>query len=224
MITVQTGKPTNIALPHLYKYMDEEFIDLFFEKGIIRLGSFNKFKDYPDEIRGDKNEGAGAFRTLSKEGDQFLLMTELGQSEYMFCTSLMNDESIKVQFNVNGSFKINKPLEFSLAISNAIVGSTQAFLGFCNYQDVRIIHNRISDFSLNEFMMLDGSLIVGGPKMNQRSNEIIGNGIDLLFLKENKYQTQAEFRFIWSVNKKFYIMKDHLDVECGEAIEFCERI
>ena len=60
--------------------------------------------------------------------------------------------------------------------------------------------------------------------MNQRSNEIIGNGIDLLFLKENKYQTQAEFRFVWSINTKFHTMKEHLDVECGEAIEFCERI
>jgi hypothetical protein len=224
MITLQTGKPINIALPYLYKYMDEEFIDLFFNKGILRISSFKKFREYPDEIRGDKREGSGAFNTKTKEGSQFLLMTDVGRSEYMFSTSLILDDSIKTQFKTNSCFKIIKPLEFSAAITNSLAGSTQAFLGFCNYQDNRILQKQIDDFSINEFTDDKGNFIIGGPKMNQRTNEIIGNGIDLLYLKENKYQSQAEFRFVWSINTKYFSMYEHLDIECKEAVDFCEKV
>ena len=66
--------------------------------------------------------------------------------------------------------------------------------------------------------------MIGGPKMSRRTNEIIGNGVDLMFLKENKYQGQAEFRFIWSINGKFNSMSEHLDIKCKEAIQYCERV
>jgi hypothetical protein len=224
MITVQTAKPINLALPVTYRYMDKKYIDLFFEKGILRLSSFRKFKMYPDEIRGDKSEGGGTFKTMTKEGSQFLLMTNTGESEYMLCSSLIQSDELTKQFNVDSFFKIIKPLEFSAAISNSIPGCSQAFLGFCNYQDHRIVEKKIKDFSINEFTDEKGSFIIGGPKMSQRTNEIMENGIELMFLKENKYQVQAEFRFIWSINSQFYSIKEFLDIECKEAIQFCEKV
>lgn len=224
MITIQTAKQLNIVLPATYKYMDQEYVDLFFNEGIIRVSSFQKFKKYPDEIRGDKSEGGGSFNTKSKEGTQFHLMTKVGESEYMFCSSLINSEEIKKDFKATSLFKIKNPLEFSAAISNSIVGCTQGFLGFCNYQEYRIIKKEIDGFSINEFTDENGNFMIGGPKMSRRTNEIIGNGVDLMFLKENKYQGQAEFRFIWSINGKFNSMSEHLDVNCKEAIQYCERV
>jgi len=223
MITVQTAKPINLSLPITYRYMDQRFIDQFFENGILRISSFRKYKTYPDEIRGDKSEGGGSYETKTKEGTQFLLMTNTGESEYMLCSSLIQNEDLKKKFSVNSYFKIIKPLEFSAAISNSIPGCTQSFLGFCNYQDYRIIKKKIHDFSINEFTDEKGSIIIGGPKMSQRTNEIMENGIELMFLKESKYQTQAEFRFIWSINSQFYRIKEHFDIECKEAIQFCEK-
>ena len=181
MLTIQTGKPINIALPVIYRYMDKKFIDLFFDKGILRISSFKKFKQYPDEIRGDKSEGGGSFETISKEGTQFILMTDVGQREYVLCTSLFQSEDIKKQFGVDSWFKIIKPLEFSAAISNSINGFTQAFLGFCNYQEYRIIKKQIHDFSMKEFTDEKGEFIIGGPNMSKRNNEIMENGIDLMF-------------------------------------------
>lgn len=224
MITVQTAKPINLSLPVTYRYLDKKYIDLFFEKGILRISSFRKFKMYPDEIRGDKSEGGGAFKTITKEGSQFLLMTNTGESEYMFCSSLIQSDELTKQFNVDSYFKIIKPLEFSSAILNSIPGCSQAFLGFCNYQDHRIIEKKIKGFSINEFTDEKGSFIIGGPTMSQRTNEIMENGIDLMFLKENKYQAQSEFRFIWSINTQFYQIKESYDIECKEAIQFCEKI
>ena len=60
--------------------------------------------------------------------------------------------------------------------------------------------------------------------MNQRINQLVGNGADLMFLKEKKYQYQAEYRFIWSINNQFHPIREFIDIECKEAIQFCERI
>jgi len=204
--------------------MDEKYIDLFFEQGTLRISSFKKFIQYPDEIRGDKSEGSGTYETNSNEGLQYLLLTNTGSNAYMFCTSLIASGEIKSQFEVNSYFRINNPLEFSAAILNAIAGSTQAFLGFCNYQDHRIVKKQIEGFSVHDFTDEKGELIIGGQMMNQRNNEIMGNGIDLMFLKENKYQSQAEFRFVWTINNQFYEMHEYLDIECKEAVQFCERV
>ena len=68
MITSQTVKPSQVLLPNVYRYLDKKFVDLFFEDGIIRLGSFSRFQKYPDEVRGDISEGKGAIQSKSKEG------------------------------------------------------------------------------------------------------------------------------------------------------------
>ena len=53
--------------------------------------------------------------------------------------------------------------------------------------------------------------------------QIDSNGTDLMFLKEKKYQAQSEFRFIWTINTKFFDMEKWIDVKCPEAIQYCER-
>jgi hypothetical protein len=225
MINLQIGKPLNIKFPHVYRYMDKEFIDLFFEKGILRISSFDKFRKYPDEIRGDKSEGGGAISAKSDtEGGTFILMTSVGENGYMFSTSLINSLSIKEEFKTNGLFKIKDPVNFSAAISNALLGNDQIFIGFCNYQDGRLIDKEIKGMSIKDFTNEKGSLTIGGPGMNKRINEIIGNGIDLMYLKDNKYQTQSEFRFVWTIKTQFFKMNEYIDIECKEAIQYCERI
>ncbi len=60
--------------------------------------------------------------------------------------------------------------------------------------------------------------------MNKRNQEMIQKGIDLLFLKEDKYQAQAEYRFLWSLDDRFYKLEPYIDIECKSAIQFCEKI
>jgi hypothetical protein len=45
-----------------------------------------------------------------------------------------------------------------------------------------------------------------------------------MFLKEKRYQNQCEYRFVWAINTQFYTMSDFIDIECKEAVQFCERI
>jgi hypothetical protein len=70
--------------------------------------------------------------------------------------------------------------------------------------------------SVNDFTNESGELIIGGPKMLQRLGEMVGDGTDLMFLKEKKYQKQVEYRFIWQINSQFYELHDFIDVECKD--------
>ena len=225
MINLQTGKPIDIYLPNVYRYMDKKYVDMFFDKGILRISSFKKFREYPDEVRGDKNEGDGSVMGVSeKSGFQFHVSSQTGNDAYMLCGSIIESDSVKKTFDTDACFRISKPLEFSIAISNAILGFNRAFQGYCNYRDHRIIKKLIGELDIKDFTGPDGTIIIGGEMGNQRINQIIGNGIDLMFLKEKKYQEQFEYRFVWTVNTQFYSMHDYIDIECKEAKQYCEKL
>jgi len=224
MITLQTVKPSNIVLPIVYRYLEKKYIDLFFDKGIIRLGSFSRFQKYPSEIRGDESEGKGAIQSKSKEGFQVVGVTEVGNDAYILCTSIIESKELMEEFNIDGYFRIKDPLGFSLAVANSIPGFSQAIQGFCNYQDFRLLDKPIADMSVSDFTNEAGELIIGGPKMFQRLGEMVGDGTNLMLLKEKKYMKQAEYRFIWRINAQFFGLQEFIDVECKEAIQFCERI
>ncbi|WP_421762836.1 hypothetical protein [Ekhidna sp.] len=121
-------------------------------------------------------------------------------------------------------FRIKDSLNFAAAVSNSLSGNDQVFIGFCNYLDGRIIEKEINGLSINDSTNEQGNLIIGGPGMAKRTNQMIGNGIDLMFLKDNKYQIQSEFRFVWTIKKQFFDMHEYLDIDCKEAIQYCEEI
>lgn len=223
MITLQTVKPANVKLPNLYRYLETEYIDSFFEKGMLRFGSFLKFRTYPDEIRGDKSEGTGAMVSKTQEGMTLVGSTEAGMDAYILCTSVIESEELMKEFKTNGSFRIKDPLGFSLAVANAIPGFSQAVQGFCNYQDLRLVNKEMPGMSTKEFTDEQGHLIIGGGLLN-RLGGMTGDGTDLMFLKEKKYQKQAEYRFFWRIDSKFFKLQEYADIECKEAIQFCERI
>jgi hypothetical protein len=142
----------------------------------------------------------------------------------MICGSTVESESIRQTFEAESCFRIVKPVDFSIAVSNAILGFNQSLQGFCNYREYRMIKKQITGMEITDFTGPEGTIIIGGQKGNERADEILGNGIDLMFLKQKKYQEQCEYRFIWSINTQFYQMHEYIDVECKEAIQFCERV
>src|SRR5690606_17415293 len=149
---------------------------------------FDRFRKYPDEVRGDFDEGGGAYETFSNEGTQNLIMTNTSSGSYMLCGSLFHDENVQQKFQVDSGIQIKDTIGFSNAILNAIPGTIEAFLGYCIYKDFRIVSKLITPFSDKDDLSPEGTVIIGGPNFNRRINETIGNGIDLMFLKDRKYQ------------------------------------
>ena len=219
------NKPLSLKFPAVYRYLDKEWIDLFFETGKLRISSFRRFREFPDEIRGDKGEGSGAISASGPDTKfNFNLMGNLGRDGYMMSSSLRDSPDLEKQFKTNSRFLIADPLNFAVAISNALAGCNHVFLGFCNYQKHRVVEKVIEGFSAKDFTNKEGNFIIGGPGMNKRMNEMVGSGIDLMYLKTEKYIDQVEFRFVWSLNEQFFKTEEFLDIEAKEAIQFCKRI
>lgn len=223
-LNLPVSKPLHLKLPVVYRYLDPEFVDLFFNKGILRISSFEHFREYPDEIRGDKSEGGGSVHGRNeKEKFSYVLMTQVGSNGYMMSASLVDSDELRSEFETEECFRIHDPINFAAAISNALLGVAQLYVGFCNYQDRRTIEKTTEGISKDDLSDGNGNLIIGGPGMAKIHSNLIGNGTDLMFLKEKKYQTQSEFRFIWTINTKFFDMNKWIDVKCPEAIQYCER-
>ena len=225
MISLQIQKPVHFKVPYVYRYMNRAYIDQFFDDGTLEISSFGHFRSFPDEVRGDKSEGGGVVSGQgSDEGFTFHLMTQVGEDGYMLSASLESSKDLEKCFKTDSHFKIVDPLGFAAAVSSALAGSTQVFLGFCNYQPLRVIEKQVPGLSATDFTDKEGNFIIGGPGMMRRVGEMVGTGIDLMFLKEQRYQYQAEFRFVWTINTKFFpVDKEHF-VKCKEAIQFCERV
>lgn len=126
MLTIQSAKSINLILPSPYRYMDKEYVEMFFETGVLRISSFRRFQNYPDEIRGDASEGGGIYETFSKEGLQHITMTNTGSNRYLLCSSFIHSKTIMKEFNVNSCIKIKDPINFSNAMMNSVIGSTEA--------------------------------------------------------------------------------------------------
>lgn len=224
MISLHVQKPVHFKVPCVYRYMNREFVERFFEDGILRISSFARFRSYPDEVRGDKSEGGGSIRgTGADKGFAFHLMTQVGENGYMLSASLESSQDLQKQFGADSQFTIVDPLAFAVAISNAIPGSAQVFLGYCNYQPHRMIEKAVPGLSSADFTDNDGNFIIGGPGMMKRMTQMVGTGIDLMFLKEHRYQYQAEFRFVWTINSTFFEVEEFRDISCKEAVQYCER-
>lgn len=225
MITINFAKSLHYVLPKPYRYIAKEHLDRFFNDGIIRISSFMRFRNYPDEVRGDTHEGSGVY--MGHDPDkriQFIVQTDDFDHSYLLSTSLIFDKNLLDKFECDGCFQIIDPLNFSIAISNAILGFTQVLQGFCNYQDKRIISTEFNSVDDLIFKNSTSDCVIGDRNMREKIAKITQTGYEKLFLKENTYQEQAEYRFVWLIDGTNYKMFEHLDLECREAIQFCRKI
>lgn len=223
MITLQLASQLHVRLPHVYRYLNQEHIDSFFNSGTLRLSSFERFRKYPDEVRGDRGEAAGAITLKGPDGSQFVVVTQASNDSYMLSASLESSEELQREFGANSHFIIKDPVQFCAAVANAIPGCTNCALGFCNYQEIREVRKVVPASPNMGVIDKDGAFTLGGAGWQQSLQEIQRNAIDLVFLKHVRHQTQAEFRFVWQVNSKYFQVHEFADITCKEAVQHCER-
>lgn len=205
--------------------MEKEYITDFFENGTLRISSFQRFRNYPDEIRGDQREGQGNY--LGHDPDnrmQFIVQTDDFDNSYMLSTSLLLRSELSKTFNCDGCFRILDPIGFSVAISNSLTGFIQSVNGFCQYEEERLIKTEFPSVDMLDFRNEEGAMLIGDKKMRQRVKEISKTGFEKLFLKERKYQEQVEYRFIWIIDPKYHEVRDFIDINCLEAVQFCKKV
>lgn len=205
-------RPWSFRVPLLTRQMKAEFVDAFFLDGTLRLSSFEVFRNHPDEVRRDSQEGRIVMQIEAPNGKTSILGTN-GQEAYIMCAS-----TIAAALPADGSvaaFRILDTLGFANAISSQIPGFLGGTEGLCSYRDNTMLRKK------------DSKPIAPPPagadpeKWFEEEQRHMGrHSIDAFFVKQNRFSHEAEYRFIWFASGPH---RDYLDIKCPAALQFCER-
>jgi len=207
----------NIKREPIYRILsDVKWMDNFFDKGEIMISCLNNFRNYPDEMRGDVNEGEAIIGGVSDNGNHNAVIYESGMKAFvMSATTELNDKVIK-DFNGKCAIKINNPELFGLEISKKLPFVTSAIEGYCNYAESRVHFFKKEQKENSIFQSIDF-------KNDPRSESIFKQltmGMEL-FLKLDKYKHQKEYRLIWFSEEE---VNESVLIKCPEATAFCDKI
>jgi hypothetical protein len=120
----------------VYRYMDQVFIDQFFNDGTIKLSSFQSNREKENDIRKDENEGFRTFKIISRDRKrQYDLTVDDRDTHRMLCTSVDLDlDNLNTRFG-GGCFKITNTFAFSMAIARKLELFERGQEGLVQYSD-----------------------------------------------------------------------------------------
>lgn len=219
-VSVQFGSEWKVRRPYLYRYLEKEFVDSFFENGTLRLSSFFAFSKHKDEARLDSSEGKGIVTHVNSEGEGQTIFTVLGLgvNSYVMSTSLHFSPELESDFNTDSGFRINDIFGFCNAISRHIPGFQTGLEGPCFYLEERVLDRDMGRIDIESWRATPDSKSLDLGKVSQSLFGMAGD--DLCFLKTNIHSRQVEYRLMWNSS----IGADSvLDIHCPEARTFCSR-
>jgi len=209
------SRPWSVRLPTVVRYLESEYVDMFFNDSIIRLSSFKAFRKHKDEQRHDPAEGRVSMEIKVPNANHAVVAMN-GQEAYVLCAVTVESENMKARFKTNSGFRITNTLAFADCISRQIPGFIGGVQGLCAYRDNTLLQKKLNvPFKSPESY---GNL----EEWAAEYERFIGSqSIDAFFIKASKYSDEGEYRFIWFAQGK---EKEDIKLHCPEATKFCERI
>jgi hypothetical protein len=223
---LQIGASWTLQSPRVFRYLDQEHIDRFFETGELRLSSFAQFSEHEDEERKDQ-EGWTINIGLYEASDgpdknvRVYNVSGAGADAYVLCGSLVESSDLLSAFRSTGYFVIEDPWGFATAVQRCIPGFVGGMQGHCIYsprgrQIYRRLHVSVIDL-MERHRTHDGKTSMDVlPEI-----EAALSGPERLFHKTVRLRHQAEYRILWGTSSA---VEPHLFVTCPEAREFCARV
>ena len=200
--------PWQVRMPQVVRYMEQEYVDAFFDDGSLRLSSFQACRGWEDDERGDRAEGRFDGNVGSMAVAAFA-----GETSYLLCTCAVENRNMDAKFDTSSGFRIVKPLDFARVVSQQIPGFMGGYQGLCSYRDHKF---RQDDEELPEFdeRQAEQSLArlesLAGSKM-----------LDAMFIKDLRFVHQVEHRFIWVSQQP---QEEFLSIRCPAAKQFCRPL
>ncbi|WP_340644451.1 hypothetical protein [Phenylobacterium sp.] len=209
------NRPWRVLFPPVYRYLPQQYVDAFFERGDIMLSSFAQFAKHPDEARGDVNEGTAILRAIGG-GREMWALTKTGQHAYVLCGSQSLSKDLMSKFDgCDACIEITNVPDFALEISRHLVGFRNGISGHCIYGGRSLVRHMQGD----PFPLPEGGGNVPIEQLFQ-SVAAAAQQEDLL-LKERRFSYQAEHRLLWFVDTP----PDHnIVVKAPNARAFCRRV
>lgn len=217
LLNLTFGSPWAILRPTVYRFLEKSYVDEFFEHGRIRLSSFSRFAKHDDEQRHDSSEGK-AVSFLTDSESTVALGAGVGFDSYILCGSTSSAETVASAFS-DSAIVIENTTEFAAAIARALPHYMNGLEGNCTYRSNRVIERRLPQGRIKE--MWDTNKQEDGTiNMDILRDVIKPVSIDLLFLKEEKYAQQLEYRFVWRCAH----IEDYIDLVVPDARRFCSPL
>lgn len=216
LVNVQVGAAWSVALPTVYRYEDQRWIDLFFETGALRLSTFAKFATYKDEVRGDSEEGKGGGYGETPDGKSIFVMAAEGMNAFVLSFSNRLDHALRTQFGRDSAFQIVNTLGFAVEVARQLPGFRGGLEGSCIYRPNTLIRTSVQ-FDIDKYKRPDGTMDM---QMIFDAGAELG-GAERILLKRLKYQTQQEYRLVWYVDA---VKNEHVDISCPLARRYCRRV
>ena len=211
---LQQGFLTQWSLftPIIYRMMERQYVDRFFDTGELLVSSFERFREHSDEERKDKEGwniicGRGTKQTV-------FAVTGHGRDAYILCATAAKDVELMDVFEADAAIQIYDPTAFASVITRHLPGVRQGFEGFCYYIDGSIECN-IGDFELDQLKHTSGHELdinrLGGFVLNMA-------GLAVFFRKAVKFRHQLEYRWAWITD---HPVSEPLIIRVPDARQFC---
>ena len=204
------GHQWQVRTPQLMRYIGQQYVDDFFERGLLRLSSFQAFRELAgnDEERGDCAEG----RFQGNVGNM-AIASIYGVTAYVLCTCAVENPTMDANFGTEAGFRIVQPLEFAQMVSKKIAEFQGGLQGLCAYRDGKFHQPDEPPVPFDE----------AAPKesMEVMERAVAAKMIEGMFIKDLRFANQVEYRFIWNSSEP---QMKHLTLECPEAVQFCRRL
>jgi hypothetical protein len=221
----------------LYRYTTQEFIDLFFDTGRLRLNSLRIYRAErkPDhklnvEVE-DRQEGKGLIVTDPPHADE----KDFSHGFLNLSTSLTCSDELRRTFEraaggkkKYGMFAIQEPIPFGQAIAARIHARyplQHILAGKCDYAERRdkLLETHDPDFLPDVLDDLeDKELLSYLAAPSDYKGRSVQDVVKVFFLKEKQLEHQSEFRYLWK--SEALAVRDYLDIEVPEAIQYCRLV
>lgn len=208
------ARPWMIRTPPVTRYLETEHTDAFFKDGTLRISSFAKFRQHPDEERGDSLEGRAAQSWTHPDGGQSAIQVINGGRCFILCGTIAESHHLEKAFASDG-FRITNTLGFADTVSRHIPGFIDGMEGLCAYRDdISVIKQMPQMFGPDD----EADPTEAFKRFDLAVQE---EAFDSFFIKRSQFAHQAEYRFIWKATGDEI---EHIDINCPEALQFCQRL
>jgi len=211
----------HICPPPLFRYLENKYVDAFFNDGTLRLSSFAQFKKHNDEQRQDKHEGEAFFveQTNHGSGQTIEIFSSYGDNAYILSSCMRYDKKLAELFSCDSYIKINDTTNFGIAVAQQIPLLMAGFEGPCVYRSAKILAKDMEQppKDIQQFKNKDGLVDI-----SKLTDSVTGQHPSHLpyFLKDNAYATQVEYRFVWITKNP---VEEPLTIKVPQAVQFCEK-
>jgi len=220
---------STIAHNPLFRYLDSQFVDSFFDSGELLLTTYRRCRAHEDLVRRDDREGKFNYY-MTHENSAIAIMRIVGDRSYMLCTSSLASRNLAERFRTDSHFVIEDPSGFCDAISAALPGLQTVKHGPCEYLSERSETKLLSAPIQPNMTKILAAIASGEPsdleelfnEMHQDfSRRFDDQTTDVsYFAKPNTFAGEEEFRMIWTMDEE---LDDGKIIYCPDARQFCKR-